>query len=95
MATQKIGMIKTFTSGSSNFEFHVEQDITNTILFYYKVLVKQTVNFSDEEVSEIGLDSNTTTMKWRFNVPNEVAPTEFSAINFCGNKLIKDWVNIK
>lgn len=94
MITENIGMIKTFTDGSSKFEFNLKSIVGNVKSDFHIVKITQTVNFTDEEVKEFGLNENKTVISYTYKVPVRLYPTEFCAINFCGKKLLKRWVNI-
>lgn len=88
-----ITILKNIVKGSSRFEFSVKEEKTGLKVFGFSVIIKQITTFADEEVKEIGLESNESIVNYKTFCPN--AKTEFAAINFAGKKYIKDWQDIK
>ena len=89
--TTQIGKIYEKTIGSNTFFFDVFAESNRFSGTLYTVKVKQVTKFNDEEKALLGMSENV--INWKFNTTFQT--TEFGAINYAGNKLIKGWVNIK
>jgi hypothetical protein len=87
---QSVGIILTKQFGSNKFEFNVTSISNRYNGTMYKVNVKQTTFFTEEESKELGFDTNV--INWTFSP--DFQTTEFGAINYAGKKLIEKWINI-
>jgi hypothetical protein len=87
---QSVGIILTKQFGSNKFEFNVTSISNRYNGIMYKVNVKQTTFFTEEESKELGFDINV--INWTFSP--DFQTTEFGAINYAGKKLIEKWINI-